>query len=199
VQLKVKIQTKGVLKFLERLHRKQLPFATASTLNETIFAVRKQIVGSTWNQAFDVKNTRAATAAFRIRKASKRRLAASIYDRLGRSSLALHASGGTKRPRGGRLAIPTSNIKRTATGKISKSKRPQGLKNSFVADLNGRGLGVWQRYGRKGSKLRLMYDLERTARIRKRFKFYEDAEKVALRVYPKAFERNFIKAVRTAR
>lgn len=199
MNLGVQVDTKGVLKFLEVVHKKQVPFATSNALNATIFKVRKRIVGPTWNAAFDTKNGRFPSTLFKVRKASKRRLSASLFDRLGRASLDLHTTGGVKRPKGGSLAIPTSNIKRSATGKISKGKRPQGLKNSFVANLNGRGRAVWQRYGRKGSKIRMMYDLERSARISKRFRFYEDAEKVALKEYPKEWEKSFIKAVRSAR
>lgn len=199
MELDLQVNTIGVLKFLETVHKKQVPYATSSALNATIFEVRKEIVGRTWEAAFEARNKRFPNTLFRVRKATKRRFSVTLYDRLGRASLDLHAKGAVKRPKAGSLAIPTGNIKRTASGKISKARRPQGLRNSFVADLRGRGRAVWQRYGRDGSKLRLMYDLERSAQISKRFMFYEDAEKVALRQYPRQWDKSFMRAVRTAR
>ena len=199
VQLRIKVETKGVQRWLHKLHKRQLPFAYSVALNDTIFSVRKYIVGPTWRRAFDVRNKRFASAAFRVEKATKRKLESSLFDRLARASLDLHADGGTKRAKGSNLAIPSSNIKRTASGKISRAKQPRNLKNSFVANIRGQGSAVWQRYGKNGSKIRLMFDLERSARIKKRFRFYEDAEKITIKRFPKYFEKAFNRAVRTAR
>ena len=58
---------------------------------------------------------------------------------------------------------------------------------------------IYQRYGRGGSKVRLLYVLHRSAKIRKRFRFYEDAERITRSVSPKLFSKNFSQAIRTAR
>jgi len=58
---------------------------------------------------------------------------------------------------------------------------------------------IYQRYGRGGKQVRLLYILHPSARIPKRFRFYEDAERITRAVSPKLFRRNFSKAIKTAR
>lgn len=198
ISLNVEVETEGVLKLLVGLSRDQIPYATSQALNSTIFDVRKQIVGETWARAFKVRNARYPSAAFRVTKASKRELHATLYDKLQRTSLPLHAEGGIKRPRGRSLAIPTEKIKRTGSGKIPAGKKPRTLPNSFVGNPFGKGRGIWQKDKRTG-RMQLMYDLEVLARIRKRFNFYQDAERVVDRVYSKHWERSFNRALATAR
>ncbi len=185
--------------FIRGLARKQLPFATANAINSTCFDIRKEIVSHTYPEAFDVRNKHFARAAFRVGKASKRRLVGRVYDRLGRGWLERQARGGTKRPDGSNLAIPTRNIKRTASGRIGVAKRPRNLRNAFVADLRGRGKAVYQRYGRKGKKLRLAYVLEPRARVDQRFDFYEDANRIVNKRFVAHFSRAFAHAVRTSK
>ncbi len=78
-------------------------------MTATAFEVRTEIVERTFRKAFTVRNRRFPGFAFRVVKATKRRQVASVFDRTGRASLALHAEGGTKRARSGRLAIPSSD------------------------------------------------------------------------------------------
>jgi hypothetical protein len=66
-------------------------------------------------------------------------------------------------------------------------------------DRDGPRDAIYQRYGRGGSKVRLLYVLQPTARLRKRFRFYEDAERITRSVSPKLLRRNFSQAIKTAR
>jgi hypothetical protein len=66
-------------------------------------------------------------------------------------------------------------------------------------DRDGPRDAIYQRYGRGGSKVRLLYVLHRSAKIPKRFRFYEDAERITRSVSSKLFRRNFSQAIRTAR
>ena len=85
---------------------KQMPFAMSQALNSTAFDIRRQIVDRTYPQSFNVKNKRFANAMFRVEKASKRKLSAAVFDRLGKDYMAMQAEGGTKLPRGRNIAIP---------------------------------------------------------------------------------------------
>ncbi|MFD2112035.1 hypothetical protein [Thiorhodococcus fuscus] len=51
-------------------------------------------------------------------------------------------------------------------------------RTKFVGEVNGI-YGVWQRYGRGGSKLKLLAKIEREAERSKRWEFYETGQKVA--------------------
>ena len=66
-------------------------------------------------------------------------------------------------------------------------------------DRDGPRDAIYQRYGRGGKQVRLLYVLHRSAKISKRFRFYEDAERITRAVSPKLFSKNFSHAIRTAR
>jgi hypothetical protein len=66
-------------------------------------------------------------------------------------------------------------------------------------DRDGPRDAIYQRYGRGGKQVRLLYVLQPRARIPERFRFYEDAERITRSVSPKLFRRNFSQAIRTAR
>lgn len=198
-EIRVKADVSGVLKRLKRIHADQVPFATSSALNSTIFDVRRQIVGPTWDDAFEVRNKRFPSAAFRVDKATKRQLRARVYDYLGRASIRLHAEGGIKRPKGRSLAIPTSNIKRTSSGKISKAQKPAHLKRAFRATMPSGQEVIAQRVGKPRLPIRILYNLEPGASIRKELRFYEDAAREARRTYERHWKKSFVRAIRTAR
>lgn len=185
---------------LARIRRDQVPFATAQALNATAFRVRSQIVDKTYPSAFTVRNAGFPRTAFRVEKARKRRLLAAVFDRLGRKFLELQARGGTKRPsRSSRLAIPSRRIKRSARGRITKGQLPTALlsrRGVYVGTVAKAAEGIW-RQTRGG--LELLYTLLPSARIPKRFRFYEDAERTARRVFPREFSRALIRAIRTAK
>ena len=56
MQIKVSSNYKKLSRSLDQVGRKQLPFAFAKTLNETMKAVEKYTVARTYPRAFDVRN-----------------------------------------------------------------------------------------------------------------------------------------------
>lgn len=202
MHVSVRSNISAVSKAIDAFGKRQIPFATSQALNDTAFAVRKEIVERTYPDSFTVRNSRFASAMFRVGKASKRNLVATVSDVLGRDYMVNQAKGGIKRPRGRNIAIPSREIKRTGTGKVPKAKQPRNL-------LNGKGYRTTLRSGQpviaektgRGSakRQRILYLLEPTARIPKRFPFYERGRKVAKDTFPRAFDRRFAQARRTAR
>lgn len=182
---------------------KQLPFAMSQALNSTAFDIRKQIVDRTYPQSFNVKNKRFANAMFRVEKASKRKLSAAVFDRLGKDYMAMQAEGGTKLPRGRNIAIPGRANQRTSTGKIPRARQPRQIIASgkaYKTTLRGGQQAIVQPQGRgKVKRLKVMYVLEQTARIPKRFDFYEDANTVSRRKFDKNFSKAFARAKATAK
>ena len=197
---------KKLSRSLDQVGRKQLPFAFAKTLNQTMKAVEKYTVARTYPRAFDVRNRAFFRAAMftgsAVKRATKTKLRVSARDRFGRGNLQLHTTGGTKRARSGRIAIPSRFTMATRGAKcVRKALRPRAVVNTpkgFI-DRDGPRDAIYQRYGRGGKRIRLLYVLHRSARIPKRFRFYEDAERITRQVSPKLFERNFAHAVKTAR
>ena len=206
MQINVSSNYKKLSRSLDQVGRKQLPFAFSKTLNETMKAVEKYTVARTYPRAFDVRNCAFFKADMftgtAVRRATKTKLRASARDRFDRGNLQLHATGGTKRARSGRIAIPSRFTKATRGARgVRKALRPRAVVDSPEGYINRDGPrdAIYQRYGRGGSKVRLLYVLQPRARIRKRFRFYEDAQRITRSVSPKLFARNFAHAVKTAR
>ncbi len=197
---------KKLSRSLDQLGKKQLPFAFAKTLNQTMKAVGKYTVARTYPRAFDVRNKGFFKAAMfagdAVRWATRTKLRVSARDRFDRGNLQLHTTGGTKRARSGRIAIPSRFTKATRGARgVRKTLRPRAVVNTpkgFI-DRDGPRDAIYQRYGRGGKQVRLLYVLHRSAKIRKRFRFYEDAERITRQVSPKLFAKNFAHAVKTAR
>ncbi len=96
-----------------------------------------------------------------------------------------HETGRDRRGRGGgRLAVPTENVRRNKRQIIFRSQRPQALRSggkSFVLRTK-RGPVIFQRVGRgKRKKLSALYGLEDSVKIRKRSTFYDPINKVVRR------------------
>ena len=58
---------------------------------------------------------------------------------------------------------------------------------------------IYQRYVRGDDSVRLFYVLQPRARLRKRVRFYEDAQRITRSVSPKLFRKNFSQAIKTVR
>ena len=193
-------------KRLTTIQRKQLPFASALALTKTAQKTRTHVIERLYPNAFPrARNKRFARVLFRFRKATKTRLESDVHQRLERDYIGTHIQGGSRRSfRGGALAVPISkNVRTTATGRTPKAQQPRNLKNSFIADPQGRGPGIWQRHGRGASKgrgqVRLMYQLLPSVYNRRRFPFFKGAERFGVGIFPREFDRALTRALRTAR
>lgn len=171
---------------------RQIPFATSLAINDTAFDIRHDSV-DLFNRSFSIRNKRFAATALRVQRSNKRSLTARVYDRLGRDWLQRQAKGGVKKARGRSLLIPIT-AKRTGRG----TKNPRSFKNSFIATINGKS-AIWQRYGRKGSSLRMLFLLKPSVTVSKGFDFYKNAARVAKRSMPSNYAKAWRRAVSTAR
>ncbi len=207
VELSIRDNIAQVQKRLTNIERKQIPFATAGAINDTLFDVRKRIVGVTGPRSFDIRNRRFLNAALRVKKATKRNLTGEVFDHLGRGQLQRHATGGIKTPRGRHLAIPGRDIegKRTRGGAIRKALRPRqvlskaGRRQAFTTTFKSGKEAIVRRRTKKRLPLQVLYLLERRTRIRKTFPFHRDAERVTRARFQRHFNRRLRQALRTAR
>ena len=172
----------------------QIPYALALALNRSAEVTRNLLIRQTWPGAIHARNSSfiAASLTTRDSRASKSSLSVEIYDKLDRGNLKMQATGGTRTPKmGGNLAVPASDIPRTAHG-VPKRLRPKNLDKAFRKNGN-----LYIRDGK--GKLKLVYALKRSTRLPKRVPFYEDFEasmrRELMRTLPMAVE----KAMRTRR
>ena len=208
VSLNIKDDIKRATRRLNDIEKRQIPQATKNAVNDTIKDIRRQIVGVTAPRAFTIRNKTFISSQLRMEfSKDKRNIRAAVFDAKGRGNLELHARGGIKRPRGQHIAIPSRFVegKRTKSGKISKALRPRqvlskaGRRQAFKIKFQSGQEAIVRRKGKKSSPLQVLYLLERSARIRKSFRFHEDATKVARRVLPGHFRKRLRQALRTAR
>ena len=177
---------------LDRIQRRQLPFATALALTRTgqdaQAKVREELPGrfrltSQW-----------VPRGIRITPATKSNPEVVVYSR--DQFMALQETGGTKRPGSHRfLAVPRDGVKRTQKGRISKAGRPGRVmqkSNTFIDRAPGGMLGIWQRRTKK--RVNLLYVLTSKADIKPRFGFFETVTGVAR----DRFEPRFNEAMRRA-
>lgn len=173
----------------------QLPYALAMAMNDAAFKTRAALIEQTWPSHVTVRRPNFLRAALRVERATKRTLSVAITDVLQRGSLALHAQGGIKRGKT-RLAIPEKSLgaKRTGSG-VPRRLRPRNLPNSFR-----KGDAIFQRVGaKKKPRLKLMYVLTHSARIRRDVPFVEDFRRMMSAELSRSFPAAMAKAMATRR
>lgn len=180
---------------------KQVRFALASAL--TAVAKEAQFASiSSVERAFTVRNNwlqPSNAMGLKVLAATKEDLSAAVVTRA--DWLVLHEEGGTKKPAGSSLAIPTRNVRRTKRDMIRRTQRPKALrgKRTFVLPTKN-GPVLFQRKGRgKRSTVTALYRLKPSARIRRQSTVVEPTARVFERRFDAVFEGQLRRAFRTAR
>lgn len=180
---------------------KQVRFALAVTLTAVAKEAQDAVVTDI-ESTFTVRNNwdkPSNAMGVKVLPASKHDLSAAVATRA--DWLNLHEEGGTKKPAGRNLAIPTQNVRRTKRDLIQKSQRPKALrgKRTFVLQTKN-GPVLYQRKGKgKRSQIVALYRLKPSARIKKQSTVAEPTLRVFGRRFDAIFERELTKALATAR
>lgn len=157
-------------KHLMNVAGRQVPFALALALTKTAKEAQKDICQHIDDNFVIRKKSGGFKSSIRINPATKKTLQAEVYSMAGFA--ALQQTGGVKKPRDGRLAIP-------AYGSIKEVKR-QTSKNSpagyladgaFIIRLKTGQQAIAKRY--KGRDLRILYFLRKQADVPKRLEMIE--------------------------
>lgn len=208
--MRVRADVKGAQRAFGRMQRSIVPKAARNALNDTAFDVRKFVVETLWPRSFPRRrNARFPGIYFRVtRRATTGALIAQMGEnpRYKRNFVELQIKGGPKIPHGRHIAVPTSKVKLTQRGP-SKAQTPSALlqpgRGGFVADMVGRGPGIWIRAKRGRSKapgkLSLMYVLEPTVHVDAAFPFFRLGYAKGRQVWPRHFERELRHALSRAR
>ncbi len=198
MRLTLSTTVKASVAKLNRIERRQIPFATSRALNDLAFEYRKHVIERVWPRSVNVKQRNFARAAFRVEKSNKQRLRSAVFDSLNRAFLPRQITGGIKTPfSSSKLAIPTRHAL-TASGRIKKAARLANAVNVFRATINGQD-GIWQRHGRGRRNVRLLYVLADSASVPKAFPFYRAGERFALRRFSRMYDKRLRQALATAR
>ena len=201
----------------DNLFWRDIPYLMARSINDTMFDVRNRIVNSTYQKAFNVRNRRYPGVTFKVTRGgdlNRRNIINRMKRELGpggntfldvtqmvpHGNLELHSTGGVKKSfRGGNVAVPVG-IGRTKTGRVPVAQKPKRVinrKNAFIVRGRGGTQIVKERTRKKG--LRVWYVLTPQVRIKKRFRFYEDAHDTVDRVFSGHFNTQLNRVVSRSR
>lgn len=182
-----------VMREVDVFFEKDIPYTVAGAINDTAFDVRKRIVGSTFQNAFTVRNNRFPGALWtvdkialggrdsqlsRFKSGDIDTMTAMVRQKLDRGYIEDHIVGGTKTPKGSSIAVPSDggNGLRTKSGRIAKRNKPLEIVNQrdhfLVKDKGGRKRYIARR---TGSALEIVFRFTQSAEISPRFRFYQDA------------------------
>jgi len=198
--LSVKSDIKEVARYLSRVQKKQVPFATALALTRTAQSVQrseKEQIPRKLDRPvpFTERNAIGLTAA------KKTNLTATVFVKdIQEKYLQWSIFGGTARAQGKGFGVPTRNKKLNRYGNIAG--RRQGLvkgQKQFIGTIRGIS-GVWERTGGKRKKgVKLVVAFEKTTRYQTRFPFFQIAEHTAKATFVGNFNRALSQALATAR
>ena len=171
---------------LDQVAIRQVPFIVAKSLTE-IAKKSQQEVRNHIREEFHIRKKRGGFASsIRVKPATKKDLTAEVYSMA--SFASLQQSGGKKKARDGRLAIPIyKNI---------KDVKRRTAKNSPSAYLAGDAFKITSKSGqemiaqRKNGGLKILYFLKKEADIDKRFNMIEVTQKVARDEFGMVFRKN---------
>jgi hypothetical protein len=188
MEIKITSNIKQVMKSLDRMQKRQVPYAASVAINETL----KDVVRAEQKQLpmkLD-RPTPQTVKALRVLKYAKK---TSLSGRVGfldwaQPYMSLQVYGGS---RPGKTTVPVDPARINQYGNV-KGRR-SGLKKR-QKDFFVKGTGMFTRYGRGGKQVKLVHATIDNPQYRKRFPFYE----IAGGVVNSKFDRNFVKALQKA-
>ena len=217
MQLSVHANTKELTKQLNRIQRKQIPFATMTALNNVAFDARS-LIQKSLPRRLD-RPTKGLISSVQVEKAKDK------YDPIVRVGFASrtfgktqwketpakimkrHIEGGTRTPSGRAIPVPIlKNIKVNKFGNLPKTKIRTLLAKSdryFSGKPKGRDAGVYERIKptkKKPGKLKMLVSWEQSTQYKGgRFPLKRIVETAIKNKYRKRFDNALQNALRSAR
>ena len=220
MQISIESDVKELTKSLNRIQRKQIPFATSKALNTLAFDVRK-----TLQDGLDVyldRPTPYTKRGVQVEKSTKKKLVAEVGFRSksfgkGKGSttqasyMKRQIEGGTRKARSKAIPVPVpKNLKTNKYGSIVRGKIQKLLadKDKYFSGIP-KGIsdapGIWQRMPanskrkKPGGKIRMVIAWEPKADYSKRFPFKRIVETTVRTNFSKRFDYELREALKTAR
>ena len=211
IQIKIKTETKRVKRYLRKVEKKQIPFATARAITQTLQVAKKDVIRQL-DKDID-RPTPFTRRGFRVDGAKKDTLTGRLFILPKQNQyLQWQIFGGVRTPQGVAFALRPvkpgpGRIRLNRFGNIPPGQRAKAqlAKGAFSATIGGVA-GIWKaptktKSGklRKGSRFQLLLAYERQAVYRPRYRFFERGQNSIRVNWPRIFERSFRDAIRTAR
>ena len=199
IQIKVKENSKQLAKKLTAIQKKQIPFATAQAINNTLFGLRKEMAKQTVKKLD--RPVPFTQRGFLVTKAKKTNLVGVLRIKPEvESYLKFQIDGGVRKPSSKKVPVPiTKNKRLNKYGNIA-GKRSGLVKGSkeFIATIGG-ATGVWKE-NRKGQPPTLLIKFHDSVKYSKKpFDFYKIGRGYINGTYDRQLTKALAKALRTAK
>lgn len=199
MQIKVKDNSKQLAKKLTDVQKKQIPYATAQAINNTLFGLRKEMAKQTVKKLD--RPVPFTQRGFLVTKAKKTNLVGVLNIRPEVANyLQWVIDGGVRKPSSKKVPVPiTKNKRLNKYGNIA-GKRSGLVKGSkeFIATIGG-ATGVWKE-NRKGQPPTLLIKFHDSVKYSKKpFDFYKIGRGYINGTYDRQLRKALTKALRTAK
>ena len=209
MDLSISSNIKAVERGLDKAARKQIPFAVAQTLTKLAYEASQEEKKQT-PRHID-RPTPFTAKGYRYKKANKKTLTAWVYVDGGdtkRKYMRFAIHGGVSRPKaGGALVHPTKNTKLNKYGNLPRNYVKKALANKakffsgVPKGMEGKeNEGIWQRYGgKRNPRIRMVAQWKPSRKYVAKFPFYEIAGQVVVGRANKIFNKQFERAMLSAK
>jgi len=200
MNINIRGDVKSARRFLNKMQRRQIPFATSLALNSSAVKIQRFEKAKIRT---DLDNpTPQVQKAIRVKRSNKHDLEAAVFilPAVARF-LRWQIDGGTRPPRGRIEAVPVNtrlnkygNVPGRRQGKLGKLLSKPDI---FTATIGGVA-GIWQRgRGRlRNQNLKLLFAFESSTRYQARFRFFHYAQQTLNRVWVREFRRAYARALK---
>jgi hypothetical protein len=198
MQIKIKDNIKEFSKGLNKFQKKQMPFATAQAINNTLFGLKKEM-GKQTVKKLD-RPVPFTQRGFLINKAKKTNQVGVLYVRPEVAQYLKYQIDGGVRSQATKIPVPILKNKRLNKYGNIAGKRSGLVKGSkeFIGTIKG-VTGVWKQQ-RKGQAPILLIKFHDSVRYDKKpFDFYKIGNNYARNTFDRQLDKALRKALKTAR
>ena len=197
MRVSVKSNIDEVTKWTTNVQRKQIPFATSSAINKTLFQLRKEMMKQTLKKLD--RPTPFTQKGFLVQTAKKTKLKGMLFIKQQVEEYLQYQIDGGIRSTGKNIPIPYKpNARLNKYGNIIGKRTGLIKKNTqFFGTVKGID-GVWERQ-KKDNRLKLIIGFTKTAAYEPKFPFYVIADKFVAANFDKNFAEKFAQALRSAK
>lgn len=190
MQINLKIDVDKATRYLNVVHKDQIPFAASKTINDLAFRLSRQVLPDKTQEIFEGGATPFTKRGFRYKRSTKRDLIATVFIDPSRAEyMKFMVDGGTRFPKRRSIIVSTKQSKLNQYGNIPRGTIKQMIDNKdkfFKGIPKGRTgeqyEGIWERYGRKskdgGERIRMVAKYTDKAGYKPKFPFASIAEGV---------------------
>jgi len=154
MEISIRHNIKEVTRGLNKVQRKQIPFATSQALNDVAKDLARKQMPIEMQATFQGGATGHTRRAFLYERSNKRNLRARVFtNSRTHEYISYMVHGGQRLPKRRAIFIPSRNVKRNKFGNVTRAKMQKMITDNKFFTKNDK---KYEKFGRGGSKTRLV-------------------------------------------